>query len=71
MDMRGRVQGGQMIYDYKCDDCATSYEVERSMYATDVPPVCVACSKSMTRVWGVGSIRFEGTGFYSTDNPKR
>ena len=60
-----------MIYDYKCDDCATLYEVERSMYDESVAPVCVTCRKSMTRVWGVGSIRFEGTGFYSTDNPKR
>lgn len=60
-----------MIYDYKCDDCATSYEVERSMYDESVAPMCTACGKSMTRVWGVGSIRFEGTGFYSTDNPKR
>jgi len=60
-----------MIYDYKCDGCATSYEVERSMYEDAVAPMCTACSKAMTRVWGVGSVRFEGTGFYSTDNPKR
>lgn len=59
-----------MIYEYKCD-CGNTYEATRSIYDAEVMPTCTDCHKSMNRVFGVGNIKFEGTGFYSTDNPKR
>lgn len=53
-----------MTYEYECAKCKNTYTIERSMYATEVMPVCVTCHESMTRVWAVGGISFKGDGFY-------
>jgi putative FmdB family regulatory protein len=57
-----------MTYDYECTKCKNSYSIERSMYDTEILPICVTCHESMTRVWAIGGITFNGVGFYSTDN---
>jgi putative FmdB family regulatory protein len=59
-----------MTYDYKCDGCNTTHSVERAMSEAEVLPICTSCQKNMTRVWAVGGVSFNGSGFYSTDNPK-
>ena len=53
-----------MTYDYECVACNSSYSVERSMHEDSVAPVCTTCHNSMTRVWAVGGITFNGGGFY-------
>jgi len=59
-----------MIYDYKCDQCKSELQIERSIHAEANAPTCIDCHVLMTRVWGLGGITFNGSGFYSTDNPK-
>ena len=56
-------------YDYKCEVCGGQQEVERSIHAEADNPIC--CQAVMTRLFNVPPVRFEGPGFYSTDNPKR
>ena len=56
-------------YDYKCDVCGGQQEVERSIHAEADNPIC--CQTIMQRLWSAPPVRFNGTGFYSTDNPKR
>ena len=53
-----------MTYDYECVACNSSYSVERSMHEDSVAPICTTCHNSMTRVWAVGGITFNGGGFY-------
>ena len=56
-------------YDYKCEVCGGQQEVERSIHAEADNPVC--CQRIMGRLFSAVPVRFEGTGFYTTDNPKR
>jgi putative FmdB family regulatory protein len=56
-------------YQYKCNVCGGEQEVERSIHAEADNPVC--CQETMTRVYVSVPIRFNSSGFYSTDNPKR
>jgi putative FmdB family regulatory protein len=57
-----------MMYDYKCDTCKSELTVERSIHAEANAPICFDCHTPMDRVYGVGGIKFTGSGFYSTDN---
>ena len=59
-----------MTYDYECVKCKNTYTIERSMYDTEVMPICVGCRESMTRVWSSPSVVFNAPGFYSTDNKR-
>lgn len=56
-------------YDYQCNECGGVQELERSIHAEGDNPVC--CNQTMRRIWTAPPVRFEGTGFYTTDNPKR
>jgi predicted nucleic acid-binding Zn ribbon protein len=55
-----------MIYDYKCDACKCELSVERSIHAEANAPICFDCHTPMDRVYGVGGIKFNAPGFYST-----
>ena len=55
-----------MIYDYKCDTCKCELSVERSIHAEANTPICFDCHTPMDRVYGVGGIKFNAPGFYST-----
>ena len=55
-----------MIYDYKCDSCKCELSVERSIHAEANAPICFDCHTSMDRVYGLGGIKFNAPGFYST-----
>jgi putative FmdB family regulatory protein len=56
-------------YEYRCEVCGDSFETERSIHAEADNPIC--CSAPMIRVFGSIPVRFNASGFYSTDNPKR
>ena len=58
-----------MIYSFKCD-CGSTRDVEQSIHAEIIEPICTDCQKSMYRCWASPTIIFNGNGFYSTDNKK-
>ena len=55
-----------MIYDYRCNTCKSELSVERSIHAEANAPICFDCHTPMDRVYGLGGIKFNGDGFYST-----
>ena len=57
-----------MKYQYKCNQCNTEIEVERSIKDEERAPVCIDCHGTMSRVWNAPVITFSGPGFYTTDN---
>ena len=61
------------IYTYECQSCKHVFEVVQSM--SDEPiKKCIKCGKAVKRIIPQGSsvgIIFKGSGFYSTDNPKK
>jgi putative FmdB family regulatory protein len=58
-------------YEFSCDECGTHKIIESSVYM-DVPtPSCDACVVSMRRVWSAPPVKFNASGFYSTDNKSR
>jgi putative FmdB family regulatory protein len=50
-------------YDYKCEACGITLEIQREFLDT-APAMC--CEKSMQRVWSAPAVKFNGPGFYST-----
>lgn len=53
-------------YDYRCTACGTVFEVEHGM--TEHPDVaCPSCGAPATKVFNASGIKFEGSGFYNTD----
>ena len=72
MRPRGRGEGSRNLkeenlptYRYKCE-CEHILEVQHSM-TEDPIMICEDCNKEMQRTLSVPSIRFNGSGFYSTD----
>ena len=58
-----------MTYDYECTKCKNTYTITRSVYETEVLPVCVGCHESMTRVWSATTF-IPSPGMYSYENKK-
>ena len=56
------------IYEYACIQCDKQIEVERSMSDPEILPPCPACGYDMARVYNAPGIKFNGSGFYKTDN---
>ena len=57
------------IYEYRCDDCGTSFEVLQKM--SDDPLVaCEQCGGHLSKVLHPVAIHFKGSGFYTTDYGK-
>lgn len=54
-------------YNYKCPQCETVLTVVRSIMESDPGYTCDACNIAMNRVYSVGAITFNGSGFYSKD----
>lgn len=53
-------------YDYRCTACGEVFEVEHSM--TERPEVtCPSCGGAAEKVFSASGIKFEGPGFYNTD----
>lgn len=53
-------------YDYKCSSCGNVFEVEHPMSETP-EVICPVCGKPAAKVFNASSIKFEGSGFYNTD----
>ena len=58
-----------MIYEYRCALCNEIKIVERSIREDEIVPTC--CGMYAQRIYNPPPIKFNGAGFYSTDNPKR
>lgn len=56
-------------YDFSCGVCGGQQEVERSIHAEADNPVC--CNQIMNRIFASVPIKFNASGFYSSDNSKR
>jgi len=54
------------IYEFKCEKCGIQYETESSIHSEVSNPNC--CGQPMSRVWSTPSVKFNASGFYSTDN---
>ncbi len=54
-------------YNYKCPQCEAVLTVVRSMMESDPGYTCDTCNIAMNRVYSVGAITFNGSGFYSKD----
>lgn len=53
-------------YDYRCNSCGNIFEVEHGM--TEHPDiVCPTCGQPASRMFSASGIKFEGSGFYNTD----
>lgn len=53
-------------YDYRCSSCGKIFEIEHGM--TEHPEVvCPACGGAADKVFSASGIKFEGSGFYNTD----
>lgn len=53
-------------YEYKCDDCGTLEEHQRSVNDRDEFPICQYCTRVMRRLIHATPVKFNGSGFYST-----
>ena len=52
-------------YEYRCNKCMAHQEITRSVDERDDVVTCI-CGHTSTRIYNTPSIRFNGSGFYST-----
>jgi putative FmdB family regulatory protein len=57
-------------YQYKCDKCENNFDIEKSVYDNSIPK-CKTCNLDLRKIFSLGGILFNGSGFYSTDNRKK
>lgn len=56
--------GKQMpIYEFKCESCHITQEIERSIHAESNAPVCTNCGELMGRVYVPIPAQFKGEGW--------
>ena len=55
------------IYEYECSDCKQRYAFDRGINDKDPGYECKTCGLSLTRVYSLGAVTFNGSGFYRTD----
>ncbi len=53
-------------YDYKCSSCGNVFEVEHPM-SENPEVVCPSCGAPAAKTFSASGIKFEGSGFYNTD----
>jgi len=58
------------IYQYRCDPCENDFDVAKSVHDESIP-LCKICNENTRKVFSLGGIMFNGSGFYSTDNRKK
>ncbi len=54
-------------YEYRCDHCATNFDVVQS-FQDDPLTECPTCGSPVRKVFGSVGIVFKGSGFYKTDS---
>lgn len=57
-------------YEYQCKSCEGHISVTRSISDPDPGYACEACNLPMIKVYSIGAITFNGSGFYRTDKGK-
>jgi putative FmdB family regulatory protein len=57
-------------YEYQCKSCEGYISVTRSISDPDPGYVCNTCNLPMTKVYSIGAVTFNGSGFYRTDKGK-
>lgn len=62
----GKEQRVMATYEYRCSVCNIELDVERSMFEEAIDPQC--CGIAMRRTYSSPPVKFNGSGFYSTDN---
>jgi putative FmdB family regulatory protein len=50
-------------YDFRCTECEATATIAIRLTEDLTAPVCVNCSVSMVRVYGVAAVTFKGTGW--------
>lgn len=55
-------------YEYICKADGHTVKIIRGMTEKEILPYCDKCNEPMNRVFNAPPIKFNGTGFYSTDN---
>lgn len=61
-----------MRYQYKCKKCGKYFEMVISINSVATTEIkCPDCNSSeVSRQWNTPALKFNGTGFYQTDNKK-
>lgn len=54
-------------YDYKCPLCQAEHSEIRGMLEKEQKAQCDNCKVDYVRVFGVGAVTFNGSGFYAND----
>ena len=58
------------IYEYRCKKCG--FEFDTLQTKNGLPETkCPKCKNIVQRLFSLFNIQFKGSGFYSTDNPKK
>lgn len=55
------------IYQYKCNECQANIDIKRDMDESDPGYKCDTCNSDLVRVYSLGTVIFNGSGFYSKD----
>jgi putative FmdB family regulatory protein len=55
------------IYEYECSDCKERYTFSRGINDKDPGYECKTCNLSLNRIYSLGAVTFNGSGFYRTD----
>jgi len=58
------------VYDFRCDKCGVERTETISIKVDDFKAVC-ACGAVMRKVFGSPRVKFNGSGFYTTDKGKQ
>lgn len=56
-----------MKYEYECPGDGETITIERGISDPEIDYACGLCGTKLQRVWSVPFIKFNGSGFYSTD----
>jgi putative FmdB family regulatory protein len=54
-------------YQYKCNKCHDIINAIRGINDPEQIPQCSACKIPMNRLYSLGAVTFNGSGFYSKD----
>lgn len=55
-------------YDFSCERCNELTTINQSIKDDIQYPTCPKCNILMSRIYNVPGVKFNGSGFYSTDN---
>jgi hypothetical protein len=59
------------VYEFKCPNCSTLFEIALEVHNRDEVPVWCVCKNRMERQIAKPGVAFKGHGFYTTDKDKK